>query len=134
MRSALKLLHRIGMAGFVGSLGVRLTLAAYGAKSDASAVAFMRTGVAYGVRHVTFPSLWIILATGLVLTALQKELAAWVYAKIAVGVVVLFVALFIFLPTSQSGVGLALLGLAFVAAALGIFRPTGKGSSSASKE
>src|SRR5215475_10973638 len=125
MRSGLKLLHLIGMAGFLGSLGACLVLAAYGAKGDANAATFMQAGLVYDMKHVTLPSLWIILATGLVLTALQKQLAAWVYAKIAIGVVVLFLALFVFTPL-ESATGLVLVGLALAAAALGVFRPRAK--------
>jgi hypothetical protein len=118
MRSTLKLLHLIGMAGFLGSLGACLVLATYGAKGDANAIAFMQAGLAYDVRHLTLPSLWVIVATGLVLTALQKQLAAWVYVKIAIGLVVLFLALFV-----GPAAGFVSLVLALIAAALGVVRP-----------
>jgi hypothetical protein len=142
MRSTLKLLHLIGMAGFLGSIGACLTLGAYSAKGDTNAVAFMRAGIAYSVRHVTLPSLWIILATGLVLTALQRQFAVWIYAKIGIGVVILFVALFVFAPavieaaqrsqidSAASTTGLVLLALGLSAAVLGIFRPRGKRAAS----
>lgn len=116
MRSVLKLLHLIGMAGFLGSLAVCLTPVLHDAHTTTDPMTYV-------VKHVTLPSLWIILATGLVLTALQKQLAVWVYAKIAIGVVVLFVALFVFTP-------LVLLALGLGAATLGVFRPRGAGADS----
>jgi len=151
MNRLLKLLHLLGVAGFLGPAIASLVLAAASPHTTAEAFAVSRATISIVCSYVALPALLLTLASGLLLMLNQDAFvrARWVRAKAALGAAIALVALLAWLPAvnriaalGQSGAfgspmldaqhaaeqvellgGAVVVALAIAAVAVAVYRP-----------
>lgn len=100
MKSLLKFLHVLAAVGFVGALMVSLLVTATADDATATAFAAARRAVSAAAENIALPSLVVLAASGMLLTVKQPLFidARWVWAKAAIGIVIVGVALLVVQP------------------------------------
>jgi hypothetical protein len=100
MRHVMKFAHFLGLAGFIGALGVALALAANAPTSTAEAFAHARESIQVAGNYVALPALVIVITSGMLMLVTTPALidARWVWAKAALGLALSGTALMGWLP------------------------------------
>ncbi len=109
MNKLLKLLHLVGVAGFLGAVVVAMLLSLLGPQTSAEAQAFTRAAIVLVSSYIALPSLLLVLASGMMLVIKQPLYfpAHWVWAKAAIGVLILPLALMLWAPAIERAAAFA---------------------------
>ncbi len=87
-RKTLKILHTLATAGILGGLLAYMILLVYGPQDTPQAVANLRVSIAAVSNYLLFPSLVVVLLTGLLAMIVHKPFLdkGWVWLKAASGI------------------------------------------------
>jgi hypothetical protein len=108
MRKSLKAAHMLGLALFLGSIGVYIVLTTQTLAPGTPAFAALRQQILLGTRCITFPGLLATLGSGLGLLWLNRHaLQRWQIAKAMVGCLLLFNTWLLVGPAVQSAADLS---------------------------
>jgi hypothetical protein len=122
IRKLVKALHLVGLALFLGSIPAHILLGRLAtAEGDLAHTALLLHAKHVSVLALTLPGLALIVVTGLGLVVSARSLmqARWLWAKLALAILVMLNGALILTPT-----GAAIAALATEAAATGIVPPT----------
>jgi uncharacterized membrane protein len=87
MRQALKIIHFLGLAGFLGSIAVYIALASAKWQLGSAAFATARQIILIGTQAITLPALIVVLASGIGLMWFHRHnLRGWIYVKLCLGI------------------------------------------------
>ena len=109
MNKLLKLLHLASVAGFLGAVVTAVLLSLLGPQTSAEEQAFTRAAISLISSYVALPSLLLVLASGMMLVIRQPLYlpARWVWAKAAIGVMILPLALMLWAPAIERAAAFA---------------------------
>lgn len=104
-----KLLHLVGMALFLGSIAVYITLSPWAKAGGLDRVLLARQVIALGTVYVTLPGLWVTVAAGFLFGLRWRSPfgAGWMRSKLVAGVLMLLNSHLLVAPAIQAALAAA---------------------------
>ncbi|MBI4948720.1 MAG: hypothetical protein HY955_01080 [Deltaproteobacteria bacterium] len=108
MDKAIKFLHLVGMALFLGSIAVFTLISELIKDSTLPDLAFGRAITSSGIAYITLPGLWLVVASGLFMVLRGRGLSeAWLKLKLALAILIVLNAHFIIVPAANRALAAA---------------------------
>ncbi|MBI5453077.1 MAG: hypothetical protein HY956_00450 [Deltaproteobacteria bacterium] len=108
MDKAIKFLHLVGMALFLGSIAVFTLISELIKDSTLPDLAFGRAMISSGTAFITLPGLWLVVASGLIMVFRGRGLSeGWLKLKLALAILIVLNAHFIIVPAANNALASA---------------------------